>query len=330
MDFFNLNKTAYTLAIEPNYVYSQPFRLTIEPTTRCNLSCSMCYLPAGKRQAGNLGFSSFVKILTQFPYLKDLQLQGIGEPLLNPEIFEMVRFAKSRKILTGLFSNATLLSKDIANKIIESGLDWINLSFDAVLPDTYEAIRKGADFKEVLGNINNLLDVKKNGTPKVSLWFTAMKGNIRELPALIRLTKQLGIEKITAQGIHFWGDDERRFSLKQSSLANYISLTREIFIEAREEAKKNKVKLDFRPRYFQRRTKRICHWPWVSCFITVEGYVTSCCVQGSNPQIINFGNIFEQDFRDIWNSQHYQDFRRQLKSKYPPEICKDCPGYYYK
>ena len=327
----NLCNAAYTLTTEPAHIDSQPFRLYVEPTTRCNLECRMCYQVTLQRPKLDLSFNDFLRILHHFPYLQDLQLQGIGEPLLNPDIFRMIAYAKSKRIRVGFFTNATLINPEVSEKILKSGLDWINLSLDGASPDIYEKIRKGADFEEVIKNIITLMETKKKRkAPKISLWFTAMKMNIAELPAIIGLAKRLEIEKVVAQGIHFWGNDFCRDYLKKDSLLNDVDLTEKTFIQAVKEAKKLKIKLNFRPRYFEKRTRRICRWPWVSCFITVEGYVTPCCVQGSDPLMINFGNIFEKDFKDIWNSLPYQDFRRQLKSKYLPEICQDCPGYYYK
>src|SRR3989338_6615004 len=329
MDFLNLCLTVHTLKKEPARVRSSPFRLYIEPTTRCNLQCRMCYQVTSQRPQKDLSFKNFLKILSQFPYLQDLQLQGIGEPLLNPDIFIMAEYAKTKRIRVGIFTNATLINSDMAEKIVDSGLDWINLSLDAADPDIYQTVRKGARYGEVIQNIKVLTEIKRRKTPKISIWFTAMKMNILQLPAIIGLAKKLGIKKVVAQGIHFWGNDFCRNYLKKESLLQDIDLTRKVFTQAVKEAKRLKIMLDFRPRYFQKRTKRICRWPWVSCFITVDGFVTPCCVQGSDPKIINFGNILERDFRDIWNNQQYQGFRKQLKSKYPPVVCQDCPGYYY-
>lgn len=327
---WNLCQVAHTLSTEPTYVYSQPFRLYIEPTTRCNLECRMCYQSTLERPKLDLSFNDFLKILYHFPYLQDLQLQGIGEPLLNPDIFRMVEYAKSRRIRVGLFTNVTIINSGIAKNIINSGLDWVNLSLDAASPQTYEMIRKGARYEEVINNIRTLMQSKRKRKPAISLWVTVMKMNILELPVIIGLAKRLGIEKVTAQGIHFWGNDFCRGCLKNYSLLEDTDLTRKVFIQALKEAKRLKIMLNFRPRYFEKRTKRICRWPWISCFITAEGYVAACCVQGSDPKLINFGNIFDKDFKEIWNSVPYQEFRKQLKNKCLPDICRDCPGYYYK
>lgn len=323
-------KTLFTLCSEPARVRCLPFRLYLEPTTRCNLECRMCIKSISQRPQLDLSFDGFLRIMRHFPYLQDLQLQGIGEPLLNPDIFRMIEYAKAKRVRVGLFTNATLVDPEMAKRALNSGLDWINLSLDAASCDTYETIRKGARYEEVIENISAMMAIKKEITPAISIWFTAMMMNIQELPAIIRLAKRLGIGKVAVQGAHSWGNDFLRGYLKNDYLFKDIKLTRQAFIEATQEAKRLKVRLDFRPRYFQEGKKRVCRWPWVSCFITADGFVTPCCVQGSDPKILSFGNVFEEDFKVIWNSHLYQGFRRQLKSKNPPEICNDCPGYYYR
>jgi radical SAM protein with 4Fe4S-binding SPASM domain len=66
-----------------------------------------------------------------------------------------------------------------------------------------------------------------------------------------------------------------------------------------------------------------CLWPWWSCFITVDGYLTPCCSR-PDPSIFNFGNLIERSFETIWNSSQYVQFRAMLKSGKPPAVCKDC------
>ena len=74
---------------------------------------------------------------------------------------------------------------------------------------------------------------------------------------------------------------------------------------------------------------RGCKWPWKGSYVTADGYVTPCCENGSNPDKINFGNLFQQSYQEIWNSEAYRTFRKQLKSKDGrPSICVDCPSYH--
>ena len=255
-DLLNLCRAAYALSAEPCYVRSRPFHIYLEPTTRCNLQCRMCSQAVSERPKLDLGFERFLTLLRHFPYLQDLQLQGAGEPLLNPDIFKMIEYSKSNDIRVGLFTNATLIDPAVAKKIAGSGLDWINLSLDAADPGVYEIIRKGAGYEEVINNIKTLMAVNKKKGPLVSIWFTAMKMNIFELPAVIRLAKDLGVRKVVAQGMHFWGSEYLRQNLKEDSLFKDTALTKEVFIRASAEAKRLGVRLDFRPRYFQKAGKK--------------------------------------------------------------------------
>jgi len=67
-----------------------------------------------------------------------------------------------------------------------------------------------------------------------------------------------------------------------------------------------------------------CRWPFDSCFITVDGFVTPCCIR-ANPEVFNFGNIFETPFKEIWNGEKYQKFRETMIKNLPNPICDNCP-----
>ncbi|UCC95674.1 MAG: SPASM domain-containing protein, partial [Candidatus Omnitrophota bacterium] len=70
--------------------------------------------------------------------------------------------------------------------------------------------------------------------------------------------------------------------------------------------------------------KLTCRWPFEKSFITVDGFVTPCCIR-MDPEVINFGNIFETPFRDIWNSKQYRDIRGTLVGNLSNPVCDNCP-----
>ena len=72
----------------------------------------------------------------------------------------------------------------------------------------------------------------------------------------------------------------------------------------------------------QRARHRVCRWPWERTFISREGFVVPCC-QVSDPELVNFGNLFTQDFRDIWRGAPYQALRRALATSHPPKYCRN-------
>jgi len=72
-----------------------------------------------------------------------------------------------------------------------------------------------------------------------------------------------------------------------------------------------------------------CDWPWRSLYVTCDGYLTPCCMQGSDPELINFGNMFKSPIKDILNNEKYQQFRNKLRSKkLIPLVCVNCPAYF--
>jgi MoaA/NifB/PqqE/SkfB family radical SAM enzyme len=69
-----------------------------------------------------------------------------------------------------------------------------------------------------------------------------------------------------------------------------------------------------------------CQWPFHGCNITWDGFVSPCCLQ-PDPDLLNFGNLFESDFEMIWQSSSYRDFRARVKADREP-ICVECPARY--
>ena len=69
-----------------------------------------------------------------------------------------------------------------------------------------------------------------------------------------------------------------------------------------------------------------CDWPWRGAYISYQGYAMPCCMV-STPDRIHFGNVAEQDIEAVWNSPRYHEFRDQLSSDEPPEVCRSCSIY---
>jgi len=140
---------------------SMPVEAIIEATNACNLQCRMCPQRHMTRPVGYMEFALFVKIIEQ---IKDrvemVYLHGAGEPLLHPKIFEMIAFCKKHKLRVGISTNATLIDESAAEKLIQGGVDYIIVAMDAAKKETYEKIRRGADFDAVTSNIRRLLKVK--------------------------------------------------------------------------------------------------------------------------------------------------------------------------
>jgi MoaA/NifB/PqqE/SkfB family radical SAM enzyme len=138
-----------------------PSFLQIEPVGQCNLRCRMCPVqfradaPGGGRPA-ILAFDTFRALLDQLQGLKELHLQGLGEPMMHPQFFDMVRYAAAGGIEVSTNSNMTVLSERRAQECVGSGLRRVHASVDGASAPVYEFIRVRARFDRVVRNIRRL------------------------------------------------------------------------------------------------------------------------------------------------------------------------------
>jgi radical SAM protein with 4Fe4S-binding SPASM domain len=236
----------------------------------------------------------------------------------------MIEHAKSKGIKVELASNATLLEKKLASRIVESNLDYIELSIDSPVAETYERIRTGAKFEKVEENIKNLVEARGvRKKPDIKILAVVQDENVCEMPELINFAARHSIYSVMMIHVQPWSrGHEKKAHARESQFRARFN---ESMIKAKEEAQKKGVYLDIsspsRPN-----AKRACKRAWLSTSILADGHVVPCC-RVISPESISFGNIFEQDFRTIWNSKKYQAFRKVLKASRRPSACVDC--YFY-
>lgn len=90
-------------------------------------------------------FHTFKELVDAVPRLERLTLQGLGEPLLAPDLFHMLEYAAERGIRAGFNTNGTLLTRPISERLVALGVDWLHVSLDGATAETYEGIRDGSD-----------------------------------------------------------------------------------------------------------------------------------------------------------------------------------------
>lgn len=297
----------------------------------------------------NLSFEHFTHIVEQVPGLQRAVLHGLGEPLLNPDLFKMVRYLKARKVYTLFNSNALALNQRRRDELIESGLDEYRVSFDASQPATYKKIRGIAGLDKVKRNLKALMTLRneRGYGPKVSLWFTTMRENVGELPGVATFAAEVGINEVYVQRLVYFGQglavEEQSLYRKlaeaeQTALAETTRICRENAImlaasggeritpngeltqaetQAETQAKQN---LD------EEQPWLACTRPWRLTYVQANGDVSPCCFApftGENGGPI-LGNVFEQKIEEIWQGPRYQEFRRAFLTNQPPQCCEGC------
>jgi radical SAM protein with 4Fe4S-binding SPASM domain len=322
-----------------------PRSLQVEVTGACNLSCHMClvrYRPKLSRREGALSMDAFRALLDSLPGLERLTLQGLGEPLLAPDLLEMVEEAKRRGVKVGFNSNASLLSGQVSARLVELSLDWLHVSLDGASAGTYESIRDGANFETVRKNLEGLLAARRRAgatLPAVELVFVAMRRNVAELPELVRLARELGVDGVFVQNLsHSFSDTDpagryqeiRRFAAAEALWTDGNGAAETAFEEAREQASALGVKLRL-PRLEDQRPRAPgepgCDWPWRSAYVDHRARVQPCCmVMGAERATL--GELDEQGLTPVWDNGAYREFRRRLLSEDdPPEVCRGCSLY---
>ncbi len=317
-----------------------PQFVQIEPVGQCNLACRMCpvtYRGEGGKPPAFMSFDAFCHVLEQFPDIRHLQLQGMGEPFLHPRFIDMVRHAAGRGIEVTTNTNLTALSARRAEEVVASGLARLHVSIDAADPAAYEYIRVGSKLSRVLRNLALVQEAKKRvgaARPQIILVAVAMRRNLAELPRLVRLAAEYDVRSMSVQHLaHDFTEGSlperygrmREFVDEETLLNEDPTIVARWFDEARLAARELGVELRL-PNLAPGQKPRGCDWPWRGAYIDYSGRAMPCCMIAT-PDRLNFGNMAKDGVARVWNGEEYNAFRARLASADPPEICKGCAVY---
>src|SRR2546426_11881899 len=173
---------AATLPLRPPL----PRSLYLETTSRCNSLCETCILTFGGREPQkDLAWEEFRCVVDRFPALERVLLHGIGEPLLNRDLPRMITHLKGRGATVLFNSNAITLNRRLGRALVDAGLDELRVSLDGTTASTYARVLGGAAFAKGMGNLERFVEGKREAGathPRVSPWFTALRGHHEEVP----------------------------------------------------------------------------------------------------------------------------------------------------
>lgn len=323
-------------------VLTLPRSIYIEPTSRCNEFCQQCPRTLLSREDDrDLAYDDFRYIVDQFPTLERVVLHGLGEPLLNKDLPRMVRYLKERGTYVLFNSNGISLTEKKGQELIDAGLDEYRLSMDGASREMYAKVRGVDAFEKIWHNVKAFVALQKAqnaSKPAVSLWFTAMKENLPELPQLVDLASDAGVKEIYLQRLVYF--EEGMASSKQALFKR--STPEELAIVKRcEEACKERgitfkaagatTPVESLVRNFGERPWSGCQRPYKLTYITSSGNVLSCCFAPFGHRSAReykeervLGNIFQESIEDIWNGERYNNFRQAFESDHPARHCSQC------
>ena len=232
-----------------------------------------------------------------------------GEPYLNPDFLDMVKYAAQKKIYTATSTNAHYLSDNNAKRTVESGLDRLIISIDGTTQEVYEQYRIGGKLEKVLEGARNIIKWKKelkSKTPFVFFQFLVVKPNEHQVEDIKRLAKETGVDEVrfkTAQ-VYDYKNDPNQLIPVNKKYSRY---------------KKNKngeyeIKNDL---------NNHCWRLWHAPVITWDGLVVPCCFDKDAQH--RLGDLKGKPFKEIWNNSEYVRFRSQiLQGRRNIDICANC------
>lgn len=319
-----------------------PRSIYIEPTSRCNEFCQQCPRTLLSREDDrDLSFDNFVRIVEQFPALDRVVLHGLGEPLLNKELPRMVRYLKERGTYVLFNSNGVALTTRRGQELIDAGLDEYRLSMDGATREMYAHVRGVDAFDKIWRNVRAFTSMQRAqdaDTPRVSLWFTAMKENLRELPALIQLAYEHGIREVHLQRLVYFdtGLAHSRQALFRRASQEELNLVKTCDEMCQQlgitfSAAGSATPIESLVRDFGERPWSGCRRPYELTYITSSGNVLSCCFAPFGHRSAReyyeervLGNVFEEPIEAIWHGERYAAFRQAFESDYPARHCSQC------
>lgn len=291
--------------------WGQPFTISLEPTTACNLRCPECPsgLRAFSRPTGNLKEDFFRKTIDEMgSKLFYLIFYFQGEPYINPKFLDMVRYASSRGIYTITSTNGHFMNAENARKTVESGLSRIIISVDGTTQETYESYRKEGKLEVVLQGARNLVRWKKelrSATPHIIFQFLVVRPNEHQIPEIYRLAKEIGIDEV---------------KLKTAQVYDYENGNE--LIPSIDKYSRYRKQADGKYR-IKNQLLNHCWKLWHSCVITWDGMVVPCCFD--KDATYRLGDLKKESFRTVWAGSQYNDFRKKLlKGRDQIDICTNC------
>lgn len=300
---------------------SYPRRLVFELTNACNLNCVMCGRNAADFKLTSFDMDVFRSFEPLMDYVEEVTLMGWGEPTIHPHFKEMLEIIHKHGTRAYFCTNGMSLAK-IKDSLFENEVEVFGVSLDGAKAETNSRIRRGSDLEAIANNLKDIVEEKKRRGlkyPWINFVFCAMQSNIEELPDLVRLAAEIGIEEVKVvyltvfdDGLMhetLWGSEEkvRRIFEEAEKLGEELGIILKLPHLVGEDVAGDKAHKD-------------CYVAWRDFFLGSDGYVRPCM---STPTKF-FKYDMNQPFMEIWNAPEYQEYRKNVNTENMDSPCTRC------
>jgi len=254
-----------------------PVEYIVETTAKCNLYCPMCPRETFRQPKEDMAADVFDRLVRESGKTAEhMMLIGLGEPFMDPRIFDRIEYCTRHGISTLLSTNGTFLDEQTADRVLRSPLEHITLSFDGATKESFEYYRKGARFEKVRDNFVRFARMKKDRRRRVHVvvQMVRMERNASEVDAFLRFWSAVpGIDQVRIK------EDEANLMRPDAG-------------------------------YTASDWKHPCHYLWRGpLYVKHNGDIYPCCqsyMLGGSP----VGLVGERPLAEVWNSQEMRRMRR--------------------
>ena len=296
----------------------RPVFVSVEPASVCQLRCPECPVGSGKthvetqdkaKEAGRdtrlMSDAVWRRTLEEIsPFAHTVQFYFQGEPLLNKDLPQMIKEAHEAGLYTIVSTNAQAMTEQMAEDLVEAGLDRIIVSMDGLSDETYNAYRIGGSLEKTKQALRFLRKAKNelSSSPIIELQCLRLKTNEHEWAQFKRQYKTLGADRLvfkTAQLYDYTHGHPLMPSDKRYS--RYV-------------VGKDGV-------YHRRPLHKGCFRVWSGAVVTTKGEVLPCCYDKTHAHA--YGNIMESSLKDLFGNEKATAFRKAALNE-QPQICQEC------
>lgn len=300
---------------------SYPRRLVLELTNACNLNCVMCGRNAADFKLTAFDMDLFRSFEPMMDTIEEVTLMGWGEPTIHPHFNEMLEIIDKHSARKYFCTNGMNLKK-IKDSLFKYNVDVFAVSVDGATQETNSRIRRGSDLNVITSDLKDIVAEKKRRGlkyPWINFVFCAMKSNLNELPDLVRLAAEIGIEEVKVvyltvfndELLHetLWGMEEevRKVFDETVRIGDELGILLKLPHIAGEDVAADKLHKD-------------CFVAWRDFFLGSDGYVRPCM----STSVKFFRYDSSKNFMDIWNAPEYQQYRQFVNSDDMDSPCKRC------
>ncbi len=339
-------------------------KLYVEITTTCNLDCPICVRRAWNEPIGLMPLETFAALMEQvakLPRPPVVHLSGYGEPMSHPDFLEMVRLAKAAGAKVEATTNGTLLTRPVAQALVDLQMDRLVVSIDGACPELYDVLRPPASLGLVVDNLRWLMRFRirragRHGKPHLALAFVAMKRNAAELSKLPAMASRVGAYEILVSNLvpHtaemeqeiLYEQALRSCAFRASRFVPELSLPKldvdEPILAPLQQVFASRVSVSLLDASLSGRNDYCRFAQEGYAAIRWNGEVSPCLsllhnhpeyIRGRRKDVTHFslGNVTGQPLGDIWESEVFSQFRQRLREFHfsPCTTCGGCERFPY-